>query len=426
MRYLSKIILKIEYIHNILQPKISGISKLKPLCGHITRERADRLISLILVCIVLMVMVSNLNFALAVSVEGEFVGYVSSIEELETIVSDVNQNASNVLGRECDLSSELSYKVSVGSAENGIDETIENKLYNSIDEIDTLALICADGKAVCAYKTQAEAVEAIDTLKKRYINGNTLTADFKENISVVSGYGSKQLLNYQDELIEGKLLTIITTEKLTTEEPIMYETDYVLDDSMYSDESVTLTEGCYGVLSTDYNLTRVNGELKEYTKSDSIITVQPVKEVVKTGTMTRISTGTYIWPCDGYISCKFGYRGASIGSSYHSGIDIVGAKGDSVWAADGGVVIFSGWDGGYGNLVKIQHENGDVTYYAHNSKNLVSEGETVAQGQQIAEMGRTGIASANHCHFEIRPDGGSPTDPEKYLPKGVLKVILCG
>jgi murein DD-endopeptidase MepM/ murein hydrolase activator NlpD len=66
-----------------------------------------------------------------------------------------------------------------------------------------------------------------------------------------------------------------------------------------------------------------------------------------------------------------------------------------------------------------------VTYYAHNSENLVSVGDRVVQGQQIAEMGRTGTASANHCHFEIRPNGESPIDPEGLLPKDVLEVKLC-
>jgi murein DD-endopeptidase MepM/ murein hydrolase activator NlpD len=89
------------------------------------------------------------------------------------------------------------------------------------------------------------------------------------------------------------------------------------------------------------------------------------------------------------------------------------------------VVTFAGYYKGYGNLVKIRHENGDVTCYAHNSKLLVGVGDRVLQGQRIAEMGRTGIASANHCHFELRPKGGDPVDPEEYLPEGVLEVRLC-
>jgi hypothetical protein len=249
-------------------------------------------------------MVSNLNFALAVSVEGEFVGYVSSVQELESIVSDVNKTASTALGHELDISSELSYKVAVGSTESSTDRAIEDKLYGSIDEIDELFLIYADGKAVCAFKSKTEALKAIETLKSKYINDNTLTADFAETVSIVSGYGNKELLDYQDELSAGKLLKVVTKEKLTTEEPVLYETEYARDDSMYTDEIVTLIEGCPGVLSTDFYLTRVNGELTEYTKSEGMVTARPVNALIKTGTKTRFSTGTYIWPCDGYISAS--------------------------------------------------------------------------------------------------------------------------
>jgi hypothetical protein len=169
-------------------------------------------------------MASNLNFALAVSIEGEFVGYVSSIEELQSILADVNRTASGVLEYECDLSSEISYSVAVGTAQENINKVIEDKLYENIEDIADLALVCVGGKAVCAYETKTEALEAIESLKGKYVNENTVSAEFAETVSVIEGYGNKRLLACQDELARGSLLKIVTIEKTTTKEPIMYET----------------------------------------------------------------------------------------------------------------------------------------------------------------------------------------------------------
>ena len=81
------------------------------------------------------------------------------------------------------------------------------------------------------------------------------------------------------------------------------------------------------------------------------------------------------------------------------------------------MVIFAGEYSGYGLLIEIQHDNGDVTYYAHNSKNLVKEGDIVYQGDIIAQQGASGVASGVHVHFELHPEGGAAVDPIPYLPE---------
>lgn len=96
-------------------------------------------------------------------------------------------------------------------------------------------------------------------------------------------------------------------------------------------------------------------------------------------------------------------------------MDIGASAGTPVCAADGGVVTFAGWNnGGYGNLVKISHENGFETYYAHNSSVAVSVGDRVYQGQVIAYVGSTGDSTGNHCHFEVR-EGGVAKNPAEYI-----------
>ena len=80
-------------------------------------------------------------------------------------------------------------------------------------------------------------------------------------------------------------------------------------------------------------------------------------------------------------------------------------------------MIFSGWsETGYGNLVIVDHGNGYWTYYAHNEANLVSVGQGVLQGQQIAESGSTGNSTADHLDFRIRAESGSFVNPLDYLP----------
>jgi murein DD-endopeptidase MepM/ murein hydrolase activator NlpD len=80
-------------------------------------------------------------------------------------------------------------------------------------------------------------------------------------------------------------------------------------------------------------------------------------------------------------------------------------------------VISAGWNsGGYGNLVKIQHSDNSVTYYAHNSRILVRPGQQVKQGQQIAAMGSTGFSTGPHLHFEVHKNGQGASNPIAYLP----------
>lgn len=119
---------------------------------------------------------------------------------------------------------------------------------------------------------------------------------------------------------------------------------------------------------------------------------------------------------DGWISSYFGYRTDPFNGrrEWHPGVDIAGELGEPVVAVAAGVVTYAGKHGGYGNLVQINHGNGFVTRYGHNSKVLVTVGQTVSKGQEIALMGSTGRSTGPHVHFEVWRSGRL-VNPIKYL-----------
>ncbi|RDY28888.1 M23 family peptidase [Romboutsia weinsteinii] len=116
-----------------------------------------------------------------------------------------------------------------------------------------------------------------------------------------------------------------------------------------------------------------------------------------------------LWPVESYkdISSPFGERIHPITNeiSLHKGIDIPAPQDTEILSSDNGIVIFSGVQNGYGNVVKIQHFDGKTTVYAHNTKNVVKEGDIVKRGQVIAKVGTTGDSTGNHVHFETIING---------------------
>ena len=116
------------------------------------------------------------------------------------------------------------------------------------------------------------------------------------------------------------------------------------------------------------------------------------------------------WPAQGVLISSYGERQRD----HHDGIDLAAPEGTPVRAADSGVVLFSGEQRGYGNIVLLAHDNDLVTVYAHNAENLVSRGDHVARGAEIARIGHTGNATGPHLHFEVRV-AARPRDPLGFL-----------
>lgn len=121
--------------------------------------------------------------------------------------------------------------------------------------------------------------------------------------------------------------------------------------------------------------------------------------------------GLWLWPIDGNVSSKFGIRHRR----GHAGIDVTAPTGTPVVASRDGVIRYAGRQGGYGQLVVVEHESGVTTWYAHLSRIGVKVDQKVHQGEQLGLSGATGNATGPHLHFEVRREG-KPVDPLRLLP----------
>jgi murein DD-endopeptidase MepM/ murein hydrolase activator NlpD len=141
------------------------------------------------------------------------------------------------------------------------------------------------------------------------------------------------------------------------------------------------------------------------------------QELQGTGDGPALGDGTFIRPVGGPITSPFGYRTDPVtgATAFHAGLDLGSPCGTPIKAAGTGVVVSAGFNpGGYGNMTLINHGAGLSTLYGHQSSIIVSEGQSVTQGQVIGYVGSTGKSTGCHLHFEVRVNG-NPVDPLGYL-----------
>lgn len=166
---------------------------------------------------------------------------------------------------------------------------------------------------------------------------------------------------------------------------------------------------------------RMEEELARQSSSIQNMIASLSKKTSQSGTQQIVvSSKTFLKPISGPITSPFGYRIHPIFKKriFHSGIDIGGPNGGAIRASNDGKVIYSGWYGGYGKVVILDHGIIDgkpiTTLYAHMSTILVSNGQFVKKGQTLGKEGSTGYSTGPHCHFEVRVNG-KPTNPLSYI-----------
>ena len=418
---------------------------------------------------------STYTRAYAMNVNGQEVGVLSSPDEKEAIVSNIESRASDILGEKFDYDADISITpVYVVPDELSDAAQIEEALFEDVGALVTAYGIRVDGQELGYAPTKDDLYQLLDEVAQPYLTADTIRYEFVEDVEVYpielpantqydvesirttlhelrveqSTYVVKkgdtfnaiaysldmwpnELSVLNPDVIVDKLwvdqelviqqpvpfLSVENTTDETYEQEIPSPVEYIETADLYVGDTKVKEQGEDGMALINAQVTYVNNvELDR-----EVLSSQTIKEATTTYTYTgttprpvTASNGYFIWPVRGTITSNFGGRNLWGSYDFHLGLDIACRSGTAIKAADGGTVIKSGWSGSYGKLVAIRHDNGYVTYYAHNSELLVSVGQKVYQGQIIARSGATGNVSGPHCHFEVRINGTS-VNPRNYL-----------
>jgi murein DD-endopeptidase MepM/ murein hydrolase activator NlpD len=404
--------------------------------------------------------------------DGEVVGYVRDISPIETSIKQFKKELEQDYKMDVVFTQPIEYLATAVNDNQLTDvNTINKKLKAALDVKVNAVAIVIDGRETVVVKNRAIANSIIEEIKAPYKNTTedgqlkevTLAEDVrfvdkqvpyeqiedKETAYKIIAVGTEEQKTYEvqdgdslwsivkkhkitlDEIVAANpgldeddtirpgdqlnlvvpknLINVLTKEVVTYTESIPYETKTQKDSSMYTTQSKVVTEGQKGSKKVVVEVTKLNGVEQEKVVMSEKVLKEPVDKIVAKGTKKpppSVGTGSFSLPTRGTITSRFGMRWGRL----HTGVDIGAPTGTSIRAADSGKVIFAGWSGGYGKLVKIDHGGGKVTYYAHCSSINVSRGQNVSKGQVIARVGSTGNSTGPHLHFEIRING-KPINP---------------
>ena len=267
-----------------------------------------------------------------------------------------------------------------------------------------------------------------DIVLKKYIQENSIKEDMVKNFDI------KGEISLREERLDVELIQ--TNEELADNIYELYkkEPDKVKINIKYLKEEINTikpstliipTEELYlGESKVEEGVYGLKKDTKEITmESDKIINVTTIKEdIINDQISKKIYRGTKNPYEHGIAFLNHPTRGGLMTSGYgerwnsfHKGIDIAGDIGDDVFAAMDGEVIYAEYnDGGYGNLIIVEHEDNMSTYYGHLSKYNVKVGDKIEKGDVIGEVGNTGFSTGPHLHFELRVDD-EPVDPTGYI-----------
>ena len=365
------------------------------------------------------------------SYHGKLLGTARSVDDVYKTIDALGDKLSKATGanvsldveRDMEFNKVVGFNIPVDS-----DEDILNTITYMKDLQVEAYVICLDNEETCLLENESVAKAVLNEIQAEYTtseNGaqvNEVTYDQKVEIKPVycllgdiwNRSDAKKYLQEEDSENGQPRITIRSTETATYTAAVAYDVQYIDNASMYEGETSVKSEGKEGTDLIVATVERVNGEEVTRTVVSTTRISEPVAEVQYRGTKPIPATqgsGAFQYPLYHYtISSYFGMRWGTL----HTGVDLAAPYGTKIYASDGGTVTFAGWKGSYGYLVIISHGGLYETYYAHCSKILVSAGENVYQGQNIALVGSTGYSTGPHCHFEIRYNG-TPYNPLNYL-----------
>ena len=365
--------------------------------------------------------------------EDEIKNIINTSVELAINVADNTDSSdiSDTSGSENTAVSSLSNSQTESAAETTGNSSVLSDKSSSQDKSDTASDTSVQGTgtnediaAAAASALNLTDDDAMDTIPRGLIGSLASTND-----SGILARLAKTSASVSPDLLQ---LKKVKTETYTTTIP--FEVKYIQSDKYYVGTQTVQTQGSNGQKKTIEQVTYVgSAEVSREIKNVETVT-NPVNRIILVGNKPKpaaavksaansksaavskslsnsnsvpVMSGRFVRPVSGgYVTSRFGQGG-------HRGIDLVVPYGSPIYAADGGTVVRAGYDGSYGNYVKIQHKNGLTTLYAHMSSILVNTGDSVSQGQVIGKVGSTGNSTGPHLHFEVAKNG-SLVNPESY------------
>ena len=358
--------------------------------------------------------VISINFTPVYSVYlgGEFVGRVVAKQVFEAAYTDVNETIAAMDAPHEALSYIPDYIYGISYRRSVTDEyALKSNIVNLSRAVRPACYISVDGNEVLCVANETQAKDVIEKIRLSY---GADDAKIVSDVTFTNGFS--HIRNITDTtLAQINLVSKINVETYETggyEEPVPCGVEYVDSAEMYEGQTKSVSAGTNGSRSVTAKVTKINGVEVSREEISSADTVMAVAQVVEIGTKVPdgIGIGSFIDPTFGTVTSRFGARWGR----RHNGLDIANDTGTPVKAADGGEVTYAGYNGDFGNLIIINHNNGYETYYAHLNSIDVAVGQKTIQGQKIGEVGNTGYSTGPHLHFEVRKNG-VPTDPSKYL-----------
>lgn len=365
------------------------------------------------------------------SYHGKLLGTARSMDDVYRTIDVLGDKLSKATGANVslDVERDMEFNKVVGfNLDVDSDEDILNTITYMKDLQVEAYVVCLDDEETVILESESVAKSLLTEIQTEYTATDSgavldeVSYDQKVDIRPVfcllgdiwNRSDAKKYLQGGDAESEEPRITIRSTETATYTESVAYDVQYIDNASMYEGETSIKSEGQEGTDLIVATVERVNGEEVNRTVVSTTRISEPVPEVQYRGTKpvpAAQGTGNFQYPLTHYtISSYYGMRWGTL----HTGVDLAAPHGSKIYASDGGTVTFAGWKGSYGYLVIISHGGLYETYYAHCSKILVSVGENVYQGQNIALVGSTGYSTGPHCHFEVRYNG-SPQNPLNFL-----------
>lgn len=322
---------------------------------------------------------------------------------------------------------------SQAEAEKLIQEIINKYIPEGVTDIKeaTLAAEVKFNPVFVKEDSLADPEKVYAALTKTKEEGKVYTITPGDNLWVIAGKNDmtiEELLKVNPDLTEETVLqidqeinvkidkpavSVKVVEEYKKEEEFMPEPIVTEDADQYVTYRKQVSPGKKGKKEVTINNIYMDGLLQETINKEIEILDQGESERIVVGTKKlppKAATGKFRSPTTGRLTSGYGARWGTM----HNGIDIANSYGTPIYAADGGTVRTACWQGGFGNLIIIDHGNGFETYYGHSSKILVCDGQKVAKGEKISLMGSTGNSTGSHVHFEIRKNG-TPQNPYNYI-----------